>query len=98
MGAMKTFDVTATVMYAPMVVEEPWAHHRHEAVSAAEERIAGNVLIDGEVWRPTSEPVYKVMTFGMGHNHRGTGLAPHIPWNAKDLLKSGLVAGPGQLS
>ncbi len=32
------------------------------------------ILIDGAVWTVTGEPRYVVNTFGLGHNHGGTGL------------------------
>lgn len=41
-----------------ITAEELWAHHRHETVEVAEERIAGRILVDGEVWRACSGPVY----------------------------------------
>lgn len=33
------------------------------------------VIIDGQTWARTAEPVYKVMTFGLGSNHGGTSLS-----------------------
>lgn len=56
-----------------------------DAIRAA---AAGVVLIDGEPWLPTPEPVYAVMTFGLGGNHGGTCLAVRtatdedLPWPA----------------
>lgn len=32
------------------------------------------LIIDGSVWRRSGEPRYVVVTFGLGHNHGGTGL------------------------
>lgn len=32
------------------------------------------ILIDDELWQETGEPRYVVNTFGLGHNHGGTGL------------------------
>ena len=32
------------------------------------------IIIDGAVWTVTGEPRYVVNTFGLGHNHGGTGL------------------------
>ena len=32
------------------------------------------LLIDGAVWGESGEPRYVVNTFGLGHNHGGTGL------------------------
>lgn len=32
------------------------------------------------------------MTFGMGHNHGGTSVFPHMPWNGEDLDQRGFVS------
>lgn len=32
------------------------------------------LLLDGDVWVKTGEPVYKIVTFGLGHNHASTDL------------------------
>lgn len=77
---------------AEINVDARWANHRQEAAEAAEGDLEGRILIDGEVWRATSEPVYRIMTFGMGHNHGGTSVAPYIPWNGEDLDQSGYVS------
>lgn len=43
------------------------------------------LVIDGEVWQQCGEPRYGITTFGLGHNHGGTGLSishnynPNIP-------------------
>lgn len=39
------------------------------------DRFADLIVIDGYVWRPTSEPRYVVQTFGLGRNHGGTSLS-----------------------
>lgn len=33
-----------------------------------------DIVIDGQVWTRTEEPRYVVQTFGLGHNHGGSGL------------------------
>jgi len=44
-----------------------------------------HLVIDGEVWQQCGEPRYEINTFGLGHNHGGTGLFvdhnynPNIP-------------------
>lgn len=38
------------------------------------ERASEYISIDGELWQRTSEPVYTVMTFGLGGNHGSTAL------------------------
>lgn len=37
-------------------------------------RAANYVIFDGKVWTTCGEPMYVVNTFGLGHNHGGTGL------------------------
>lgn len=49
------------------------------------QRAANYLLINGIVWQQTGEPRYCINTFGLGHNHGGTGLFvedfynPNIP-------------------
>ncbi|WP_235778859.1 hypothetical protein [Sinomonas notoginsengisoli] len=63
-------------MPAQITVEELWTPDRSVAVAQAEERAEGRILIDGEVWRACSEPVYRIITFGLSHNHGGTSVTP----------------------
>lgn len=51
-----------------------WANSAEEFDRAARDWAQGFVIIDGEVWIRCGEPRYVVMTFGLGHNHGGTGL------------------------
>lgn len=37
------------------------------------ERAKDYIVYDDKVWRLVGEPMYNVMTFGLGHNHGGTG-------------------------
>lgn len=45
-----------------------------EAHGWVEERFDAYLIVDGQVWVEAGELVYVVMTFGLGHNHGGTGL------------------------
>ena len=36
-------------------------------------RAENYVIFDGKVWETCEEPMYNVITFGLGHNHGGTG-------------------------
>ncbi len=47
---------------------------KERMMSAARKAIKNYVLIDGEIYEQTSEPRYVVNTFGLGHNHGGTGM------------------------
>lgn len=74
----------------PDVLEvRAWGHRRADAIRDAEKEVEGLVLIDGQVWREASEPVYEVQTFGRGWNHGGTSLQPFIPWEGSDLNQPG---------
>lgn len=50
-------------------------NNRRDFASKRKERIRDcrdYLIIDGEVWRKCGEPMYLIMTFGLGHNHGGT--------------------------
>lgn len=65
---------------------------------AARDDADNYLIIDGEVWQKCGEPMYLVMTFGLGHNHGGTsGFIEHFYnnniskdnyFNAKDREKA----------
>ena len=54
----------------------PWGHSRSRelCVKKYREEAKGYLVIGGMLWRETGEPRYVVNTFGLGHNHGGTGL------------------------
>ena len=41
----------------------------------------GYILVDGELYGITSEPRYVINTFGLGHNHGGTGMFCEYHYN-----------------
>ena len=43
-------------------------------INAYRDEAKKHLFIDGEVWQQCGEPRYKINTFGLGHNHGGTGL------------------------
>ena len=46
-----------------------------EVIEKAMQDEADNMLFfDGKLWRTAAEPVYEIITFGLGHNHGGTGM------------------------
>ncbi|MEZ9709166.1 hypothetical protein AB4254_10855 [Vibrio breoganii] len=52
-----------------------WIDDNKDAVMATIRKVAeGLRIVDGVIYRKSSEPYYHVMTFGMGGNHGGTGL------------------------
>ena len=54
----------------------PWGHSRTRAICVKRYRQEAEqyLLIDGHIWERAGEPRYVVNTFGLGHNHGGTGL------------------------
>lgn len=50
-------------------------------LTAAREAIKNYVLIDGELYEQTAEPRYCINTFGLGHNHGGTGMFVEYHYN-----------------
>ncbi len=56
-------------------------HGYEEQAAQLREEAARRLVIDGLVWIRCGEPVYEVMTFGLGHNHGGTGLFVQTSYN-----------------
>ena len=59
-----------------MNVQLPYGHSRSRelVVKRYRKELQEYLVIDGEVWHETGEPRYVINTFGLGHNHGGTGL------------------------
>ncbi len=56
--------------------ELPYGHERSREVCVKRYRQEASryILVDGVIWERSGEPRYVVNTFGLGHNHGGTGL------------------------
>lgn len=67
-----TWDATSYTRATRSVSER--AASRQEWEQAVRAQTDTLVIIDGTVWRRSSEPGYYVTTFGMGRNHGGTAL------------------------
>ena len=52
------------------VVKVDYAEEQKREVKTRSEKF---IVFNGVVWERCGEPMYKVMTFGLGHNHGGTG-------------------------
>lgn len=54
----------------------PWGHSRSRELCVKKYRQEAEryILIDDTIWERAGEPRYVVNTFGLGHNHGGTGL------------------------
>lgn len=49
------------------------SNNREEALHRLQEDADGYVLFRGNLWHEVGEPRYVINTFGLGHNHGGTG-------------------------
>lgn len=65
-------------------------------VTVARKKFRNFLLIDGELYKVTSEPRYEIITFGLGHNHGGTSMFCGYHYNpniSKDNYFSALQGG-----
>lgn len=53
-----------------------------DKIAFIEEKSKNIVIFNDKLWVHSGQPYYKVMTFGLGHNHGGTGL--FIDWTFQD--------------
>lgn len=44
-----------------------------EEIKSIKKKAKSYVLFDNKVWKQCGEPMYNITTFGLGHNHGGTG-------------------------
>lgn len=54
---------------------------RDSVVKAVRDVLAKYMVVDGELFERTAEPRYVINTFGLGHNHGGTGLFVEYGYN-----------------
>lgn len=54
---------------------------REAVIKAARNSVKSYILVDGELYARTSEPRYVINTFGLGHNHGGTGMFCEYHYN-----------------
>lgn len=52
-----------------------------EVIEMVKEQAAKYLIIENEVWIRCGEPRYVIVTFGLGHNHGGTGLFVNTWYN-----------------
>lgn len=55
---------------------------REATIKEARQGMRGYILVDGELYGTTTEPRYSVVTFGLGHNHGGTGMFCDYHYNS----------------
>ncbi len=54
---------------------------KEDMLQSVEDFVNSHVMIDGVIYQETNEPRYVVLTFGLGHNHGGTGLFVDMLYN-----------------
>lgn len=54
---------------------------RDAVIARANRDMAEYILVDGVLYHSTSEPMYNICTFGLGHNHGGTGFFVDYGYN-----------------
>lgn len=62
---------------ASIVIEDNIAECKENIFKKAEDYI----IYDGKVWEICGEPMYNITTFGLGHNHGGTGFSIKYNYN-----------------
>lgn len=52
-----------------------------EHIDRIQEKAKNFIIFDGKVWEVCEEPMYVIITFGLGHNHGGTGFFVEYHYN-----------------
>lgn len=65
-------------------------------VAMARKETRDFLLVDGELYKVTSEPRYEIVTFGLGHNHGGTGMFCSYNYNPNIRKESYFSALQGE--
>lgn len=73
------------------------AHPSKEAViKKLKSDMAKLLLVDGELFETTAEPMYVIITFGLGHNHGSTGMFVDYFYNPNICKESYFTALQGR--
>lgn len=56
--------------------------NRAELEDVIQQKASQYIIFAGKVWRPCGEPMYNITTFGLGHNHGGTGIFVDYYYNS----------------
>lgn len=54
---------------------------RDAVIKVARKSLKNNILVNGELYERSAEPRYVINTFGLGHNHGGTGMFCEYHYN-----------------
>lgn len=65
---------------------------RREAERQAAEAFEGRIIINGFVWKAVGEPYYKVVGYGLGNNHGGSGLHLDLMYDSKLMTANDYAA------
>lgn len=77
----------------PYLTHDCEQRNKNYVVNTYKAEISRYILIDNEIWERCGEPRYEICTFGLGHNHGGTGLFVEMYYNpniSKDFYFSAL--------
>ncbi|ACL42308.1 hypothetical protein Achl_4357 (plasmid) [Pseudarthrobacter chlorophenolicus A6] len=72
MGGRTDIAAAGSDRFPSTAAYESWSPMEFEAIQEAGRKFEGILVVDGQVWKTTSEPSYKIETLGMGGNHGGT--------------------------
>lgn len=53
--------------------DESKVEQREQVIARAEKDMNNYLIVDGKLYTITGEPMYYIITFGLGHNHAGIG-------------------------
>ena len=67
-------DIKASEFHFGAELPHGYARNRQLCIKKYQEAAKRYLIVDGSVWLRCGEPRYVVNTFGLGHNHGGTGL------------------------
>lgn len=70
--------------------------NKKHMVTMARKETRDFLLVDGELYRITNEPRYEIITFGLGHNHGGTGMFCSYNYNPNIRKESYFSALQGE--
>lgn len=55
--------------------------NKEDVINTIKERASEYIIYDGKIWSECGEPMYNITTFGLGHNHGGTGFFIEYHYN-----------------
>lgn len=71
---------------------------RKAVIEQARSDMKGYILVDGELYGKSAEPRYVINTFGLGHNHGGTGMFCEYHYNPNISKENYFSALEGEMA